>query len=358
MPGEQRHWGSVILAGLCALTTLAAVDAALHLVAPPKPLLEIDEAMDGYEAGDPTVLAIGSSHARSFIAVDRALSQRTGGTQHILSVPVEWGKYTPYAWVMQHRVKPILEETDASGALVRDSLRQVLIVTEWWDSTSLDPGTGSITMALPARAWQWTDFLADALENGLTPYNQNFLQRIWRERWSRSSLVQDRGYGNITRGIKEALRGKDVEGEKASYVTRLKGWQSMVEEGVDRLFDPDQVRSLEEIIDYFKGRGIAVTIVLYPRMPGTLSQKAKDTTLRQFSARMNAFAQEHLVRFVDLTLRHPLTDDDFETDFDHITPEGNRRLAEWVLDRDLAFLVDGAGRDTAGSPTAGNGGAQ
>lgn len=339
MSGGQRRFGSVLLTGLCALATLGAVDAALHLVAPPKPLLEIDEAMERYRETDPTVLVLGSSHARSFITMDKVLSERTGGAARIQAVPVEWGKYTPYSWVLQHRIRPILEEQSAPGTRVRPSLRHVLIVTEWWDSTALDPGTGSITMALPARAWEWSDFLADLWANGLTAYNQNFLQRVWKDWWSFSTLVQDRGYENVTKGLKEAIRGRDVETERASYVNRLKGWQSMVEDGAAHLFDPAQMRSLEDMLAYLKGQGLEVTIVLYPRMPGTLSQKAKDTTLRRFSDRMQAFAGEHGVRFVDMTFVNPLTDDDFESDFDHVTRDGNQRLAEWALSGDLRFLV-------------------
>ena len=352
MPAGGWTWGKVLLTGMCALATLAAVDVALHRVAPPKPLLEVDEAMAQYEAGDPTVLALGSSHARSFIAMGRALSERTGGAQRIQAVPVEWGKYTPYAWVLQHRILPILVERDASGALRRPSLRHVLLVTEWWDSTALDPGTGSITMALPARAWQWKDFLADVGEHGLTPYNQNFLQRVWREAWSFSTLVQDRGYENITKGLKEAIRGKDEAAERASYDNRMRGWQSMVEDGASHLFDPAQVQSLDDIVGTFRRLGVDVTIVLYPRMPGTLTQKAKDTTLRQFSDRMQGFARERGVRFVDMTFTNPLTDADFEVDFDHVKPEGNRRLAEWALDGDLAFLAGRVGGCAGPGPRA------
>jgi hypothetical protein len=52
-----------------------------------------------------------------------------------------------------------------------------------------------------------------------------------------------------------------------------------------------------------------------------------------------------------MTFTNPLTDDDFEVDFDHVKPEGNRRLAEWALDGDLAFL---AGK---GAPASGPGAA-
>ncbi len=343
MLGAGKGWGSVLLTGLCALASLAAVDAGLRGVAPPKSLLEIDPAMDQYREGDPTVLALGSSHARSFIPMDRVLSERTGGRARIQPVPVEWGKYVPYDWVVQHRIRPILEERDATGALLRPSLRHVLIVTEWWDSTALDPGTGSITMNLPARAWQWKDFLADLWQNNLTPYNQNFLQKQWREWWSCSTFVADRGHDNITRGLREAIRGKDPEAERRSYETRIRGWQGMVEGGAGALFDPDQMKALDEIVAFFRGRGLEVTLVLYPRMPGTLSGKAKETTLRTFSERMGAWAANRGLRFVDLTLDHPLTDADFEIDFDHITKEGNERLAEWALDGPLSFLADPPG---------------
>lgn len=329
----------MVVTGVFALVTLAAVDAGLHRVAPLKPLLEIEPAVEQYADGDPTVLVLGSSHARSFITLGRVLSERTGGAERVQPVPVEWGKYTPYQWTLEHRLRPLLEETGPDGKLVRPSLKRAVIVTEWWDSTTLDGGNGTITMSLPARAWQWKHFLADLFQNNLTPYNQNFLQRVWRELWPWSVLVQDRGHENIARAIRDALKKPDRGAAAAAYDARIKMWQDLIDDGVTKLCDPSQMASLDAIVAYLKGRGLEVTLLLYPRKPATLTEQAKATTLAEFSARMRAYAGRQGLRFVDWTTRHPLTDDDFADDFDHILPDGNERLAAWALEGDLAFLL-------------------
>jgi hypothetical protein len=336
------RWGAIAITALCALATLAAVDAALHAVAPPVVLREIDDSVAEYRGADPTVLVLGSSHARSFVVMGQELARRTGDRERMLAVPVEWGKFSAYRWVLENRLLPLVDEADG-GAKVRPSLRRALIVTEWWDSTTLDPGTGRIDMNLPARAWRWSDFLADLWKDGLTPYNQNFLQKVWREATPWSTLTQDRGHENVTRNLKALAAAPDAAAEEASRQRRLKGWQQMVEAGDGALLEAGQVAALEAIVAALQQRGVETTILLYPRMPGTLTATAKATTLRHFSDRMAAFAAAHGTGFVDLTLANPLTDADFADDFDHILPDGNRRLAAWALDGDLRFLAAPAG---------------
>jgi len=344
MTDEAKRWRNVAVTAVCALATLVAVDQALRLVAPLKPLLEIDEAMEQYERGDPTVLVLGSSHARSFVVLGRQLAERTGGAERLQPVPVEWGKYTPYLWTLEHRIAPVLEQTAADGRLVRPSLKRVIFVTEWWDSTTLDIGNGLLTMALPARAWQWKDFWADVFENNLTSFNQNFLQRVWRGLWPWSVLVQDRGHENVAGAIRDALKRPDAAAKQAVYDARIAEWQKMIEGGVDRICDAEQMAALDRIVGYFTGRGLEVTMLLYPRKPGTLTDKAKATTLARFSLRMKAYADAHGLRFVDQTSQNPLTDADFADDFDHVLPDGNERWARWALDGALAFLTKGVAR--------------
>lgn len=339
MADGVRNWRTLVVTALCALVTLGAVDAGLHWVAPPKPLLEIDEAVQQYREGDPTVLVLGSSHARSFVVLGRVLAERTNGAERVQPVPVEWGKYTPYLWTLQNRVLPLLDERDAGGKLVRPSLKRVVIVTEWWDSTTLDGGNGTITMSLPARAWQWRDFLADLFQNNLTPYNQNFLQRVWRGWWPWSALVQDRGHENIARGLRDALKEADPVAVRKAYDDRIRMWQTMIEEGETKLCDPEQMAALDQIVALLQERNLDVTLLLYPRKPGTLTEKAVTTTLFRFSSLMKDFADRHGLRFVDQTWRNPLADADFADDFDHILPDGNRRWAEWSLAGELSFLV-------------------
>ncbi len=340
MSGMLGGWRNLLLVGFCAFATVAATDAALQTVVPLNPLLEVDSAILQYAAGDPTVLVVGSSHARSFVALGRALYERTHGEVRVQSVPVEWGKLTNYAWVLENRIKPLIEARTSSGALRRPSLRHVLIVTEWWDSTSQGNGTSSITMGLPARAWRWRDFLADLCANNLNNYNRNFLQKIWRELWPKSILVQDRGHDRIIEGLRASISRKAPSSAKDPK--SIEFWQAMIEGGEQSLFEPSQMKAFDELVSYFKGRDLDVTLLLYPRMPGTLTQKAKDTTLRQFSQRMRAIAQEKGIRFVDITASSPLTDDDFAPDLDHVLPDGNERLAAWALAGDLSFLAGAA----------------
>lgn len=341
-------WKRILAVGAFALATVIGADVALHAVAPPVHLREIDDSIAEYEASDPTILVLGSSHARSFVVMGEELVGRTGGSQRMMPVPVEWGKFSSYEWVLNERILPVLDEVDASGARVRPSLRRAMIITEWWDSTDLQFGQRGLN--LPARAWGWRHFLGDVVEHGLTPFNGNFLGRKWGAWMASSTLVSDRGHGQIVKGLKHAIRGRDLGAIRDERQRQLQGWKKLVEAGVEALCDPVQMSSLEAIVTALEDRGLDVTIVLYPRMPGTLTDSAKRTTLAEFARRMAAFASAHGIRLVDIGVTSPLTDDDFEEDFDHITPAGNRRLAEWALDGELRFLVEEAGTTPATPP--------
>lgn len=128
----------------------------------------------------------------------------------------------------------------------------------------------------------------------------------------------------------------------------------MLEGGSDCLGDPREMAALERMTSFFQARGVDVTLVLYPKMPITVTPGGTDKTLRPFSDRMAEWAREHRARFLDWTLAHPLRDEDWEVDFDHLTPGGNLRLSEWALEHDLAFLVE-PGSGHAGSPSDGGG---
>lgn len=184
------------------------------------------------------------------------------GKERMLAVPVEWGKYTSYDWVLQNRIRPLLEETDANGKLKRPSLKRAIIVTEWWDSTDLQFGPRNLN--LPARAWAWRDFLPDLLENGLTPFNANYLNKVWLRWWHASALVQDRGHECIPDNIRIAVKGRDVEAERNSYDRRIAGWREMVEGGVNQICDEAQMQALDRLKTYLKRRGSDVIFLLYP----------------------------------------------------------------------------------------------
>jgi hypothetical protein len=330
---RTTSWLSLGLLILAGVATVAAADTLFRQVAPPVHLREIDDSIAEYQASDPTVLVLGSSHARTFLVTAKVLAERTGGAARMLAIPLEFGKFSSYAWTLRHRLAPLIEQRDASGGLVRPGLSRFVLVTEWWDSSS----PGGPALNLPARAWDWPDFFADLARNGLTPYNENFLTNRWNRALEESTLVQDRGHGRIANGLKSLLRG-GAQGADGSYAWKIADWQQRVEGGVDVLGDPSEMAAFEDIVRYFQGLGIETTVLLYPRMPGTLTERAKQTTLRRFSDLMAAKSRELGFRLVDLTLTHPLTDADFEFDFDHVTHEGNVRFSTWALDGALRFL--------------------
>jgi len=236
-PDDRGGTRRLVLVGGAAILTVVLCDLAIGWKVPPLRLREVEDAIADLRSRDPTVLVLGSSHARSFVLVDEALDRLSGSRQRMLAVPVEWGKWTSYEWVLRNRLWPELDQKARQGRGLPSFL---LLVTEWWDSTALDPGTGRIDMNLPARSWTLRHFLQDLVRHGLTPYNQNYLQRVWRGWLRGSSLVQDRGFERIPDAFRALLRGADEARQAESRERRLAGWRRMVEEGSASLFDPEQ----------------------------------------------------------------------------------------------------------------------
>ncbi len=320
-----------------AALTLAAADLVAGRLAPPRRLAEVEDAVAALRRTAPTTLVIGSSHARTFLVVGDSLRARSGGREELLAVPVEWGKLSSYRWVLERRLLPLLDADAGDGAAPRGRRwRRAVIVTEWWDSCPLDAPPRN----LPARAWTWADYLADVRTHGFTAYNDNFIGYRWSRLWRRSALVQDRGHGRILAGARAALLPGPEERRRAGFETLVALWRGMVEDGDRCIGARSELEALGAMLDTLRGRGVAPTILLYPRMPVTLTPKARRTTLPRFAGMVDSLARGRDVPVVDLTTGTPLTDDDFGGDFDHILPPGNARFTAWALAGPLAFLAD------------------
>jgi len=343
----KTGWIQLAVMAASAVLALLTLDYLLHLVAAPKHLREVEHGVRDLRRGDPAVLVLGSSHARTFHAVGQELARRTGNAQTLVAVPVEAGKLFAYDWVLHNRLAPIIDERDGSGNLVRTRARQFVLVTEWWDSCAHDAPYWS----LPGRAWVFGEFLEDLLQNGINGYNRNYLQNRFRVLLADSALVYDRTQQAVVSKLGRLVRGKPL-GRSPEDERRLIGvWQRMVEEGAACIGDPVQRRSLERILAFARARSWKVTVVLFPRKPATLTEKAKVTTLAAFADQVGKWTEPYAAKVVDLTHRSPLRDADFMEDFDHVTEEGNRMFSRWVLDQDLRFLVapaEEAGRVAAG----------
>ena len=319
------------------MIAIAAADLVAWRLAPPRYLREVQEGVEDYARRDPQILVIGSSHARTIHAMGELLSQRTANRVQLVAIPVEAGKLTSYEWVLEHRLRPLIEERDSAGRLARSSLRRFILVTEWWDDCA--PNPGSTITNLPSRAWRWPDFVADARHNGLTPFNLNYVDTRWQRLWRASAIIQDRGYGRIVSTATTLVLGRNPRREQEHYEEFLRYWQGLQEGGASCMGDSAQTTALRSILDYFHQRGTPITVVLEPRKPATITPRALEQTFRPFTLMIDSIARGYDAEVIDLSTKTPLLDSDFGADFDHITPEGNRKFAVWALDNDLAFLM-------------------
>lgn len=334
---SRRGWLGLLSTVFTALLVVVGADLLLGRIVPPTVQTEVYDAVDHYRGSDPTVLVLGSSHARTFDVVDEELRTRTGGLERILAVPVEWGKMTTYRFVLDERLRPFVEEK-RGGEPRRPSLRRFILVTEWWDSTPPDDGTRATNV--PARAWGIKHFVAHVARNGMDDYNRNFLNAHWRRLFRHSSLVQDHGHDRIMPALIRLVRSGSPSGHVKRYEERVASWQRMLEGGDERMLEHEQMQAFEEILDIALGWDLEVTVLLYPRMPATITETAERTTLARFADEIERRTDARGVRLVDFTTRTPLTDEHFAADFDHVTPDGNAMFAKWALDGELSFLLE------------------
>jgi len=330
MGGSSKSSLLGVIAG--AVLVVAAADVALQQLAPiPARIIEVDDGVRAYEESDPDVFVLGSSHTRSFGPVRDALAKE--GVVMTL-VPVEWGTFHSYEWVLDHRIKPLLEERDAGGALGRSRLSRAILVTTFFDMCSF--GQGGDSSNLPARAWTGSDFLADVVRNGLTDFNRNYLQTRYARALSFSVLVQNHGHDFILDRLSDRMRSPETV--RRLREAGIEGARSAMEAEYATCNDAREQAALERMVDYLGGRQVEVTVVLFPLMPSIVSDTSRATTLRRYADWIADLARRKPIRVVDITEGTPLVDDDFQRDRDHVSPEGNKKFAAWSLEHDLAYL--------------------
>jgi hypothetical protein len=333
----RSAWAPIV--GLLVGASLAITTAELFLrwVAPLRPpIREVADGVTDLEASNPDILVLGSSHARSFEAVADLLGRRSSGGRRMVIVPEEGGTFYAFNWVLQHRLRPLIEERDASGRLVRDRLSQLLLITTYWDTC---PVPQTLAANLPSRAWVLGDYVADVAAHGMTDTNRNYVQSRWKALWPFSYLIRDRGAEHLKHGLLQwaHLEARETPDERREE--RLKTRRGEFESDFATCDDASQKEDLREILDYLHGRHIAVTVVLFPLVQEALTDVAKQTTLRRYADSLREIARDRPFQMVDMTLKAPLAVGDFEPDLDHVTHAGNAKFAEWALDNDLRFLL-------------------
>jgi hypothetical protein len=319
-----RSWRSLALTALAALGTIVLCDLALQRVQPLfPPVRHVQEGVDDLAASNPTTLVLGSSHARTFEAMRATVEARSGGRERLVTVPVEMGGFSSYRWVLEHRLAPLLDG--------RPALRNLMLVTTFYDACSVEATHGDLN--IPARAWTLRDFLDDAWAHGLNDFNRNYVRERWKRLFPGSVLVQDRGASDIAGALKRLVRPEPVAAALESAREHLEAQHAWCQ-------DERELASLAAIADFAAARGLSLTVVSFPLVPDIVSAKGRATTLAWYEHRLGALAAQKGFRVVDLTSSTPLVRDDFAADLDHVTATGNRKLADWVLARDLRWLVE------------------
>lgn len=322
---------------LTAIAVVVGSELAFRRVCPPKYVREVKDAVAELEREDPTVLVLGSSHARTFAYMDAIARERTAGQTRILSVPVEWGKFRSYEWVLEHRVEPLLNEHKPDGSLVRPSVKTFILTTAWWDACWYEGDPPVFN--LPSRAWALDDFVAAVKKDGLNDHSRNYLTSRWGDLWHGSILVSDRGHGALPVALRAAVKPMSAEALEAQHQQHLDEWRAMVERGKSCINHPAELGALERILDWAEVRGYDTTLMLYPMMPTTMTEAGIETVQKPFIAAMRAVARRRHIRFIDATFDPRVGDDDFQEDFDHLKPESHVRYSQALLDKELSFLL-------------------
>lgn len=346
------------IAAVClgVAVALAAAELGVSSVYAGPPLLrEADDAVADLARGDPDTMILGSSHARAFEGVRQRLAAETHGAHDVLIVPLELGRLSAYRWLLEHRLRPLVDETAPDGRRVRPSLRRLVLVTHWWDACFADDEPAP---NLPARAWTLGDFARDVAAHGLTPHNRGYSSRRWAEATSFSTVMRTRELSTSARddlvdaGIGRLRgRGEAGGGEPAHQAdTRARTWQAMIERGYTdpRCRARGEAEARDAIFAFARTRGLELTVILFPLMPRTVTERARRTTLRDFSERVEALARSRGVRLLDWTTSSPLTDGDFQRDFDHPNASGVAKLADFGLSGGLRFLREPPASDPRG----------
>lgn len=336
-PAKTRTRELAIVIAVAIVVVLGS-ELALRRICPPKYVREIQDAMVEYKREDPTVLVLGSSHARTFAYMDTIARERTQGRARIMSVPLEWGKFRSYEWVLEHRLVPLLDAKKPDGSRARPSLRHFVLTTAWWDACWYD-GDPEV-FNLPSRAWTLDDFLSAVREKGLNDHSRNYVTSRWGDLWHGSILISDRGHGRLAAALRATVKPLPESALVAQHEKKLADWQAMVERGESCINHPAELAALDRILSFAEDRGWDLTLMLYPMMPSTMTPKGIERVQRPFIRAMREMALLHRARFIDATFDKRLTDDDFQEDFDHLKPASHVRYSNDLLDHELSFLLD------------------
>ena len=103
---------SLSLVVLGVVVSLFCADQLVRLLHDSPAKLQVRDGLKELQR-TPNILAMSSSHGRSFHVLGEVLRERTEGQADLIAVALEAGKVDAMEWVLHNRVKPLI--TDADG---------------------------------------------------------------------------------------------------------------------------------------------------------------------------------------------------------------------------------------------------
>src|SRR5688572_27873486 len=109
MSRKNPTWKTNLLVVVGAVCTFAMADAGLQRIAPRVWRKQVADGVAELERGKPRILSLSSSHGRSMDVIMRHLLQRTREPGRMQSISMEGGKATHFQFVLDERLRAILE---------------------------------------------------------------------------------------------------------------------------------------------------------------------------------------------------------------------------------------------------------
>jgi hypothetical protein len=344
---QQYRWSAFGGAVIAACAALLCAELTLRWIYPANVLREVADGVADLERRTPHILVISSSHGRSFHVLGQEIEARTGGAVTLTSVPLEGGHASAMRWVLQERVRALIDEPDAKPARSRAPLQEIVFGVTWWDTCRREI-PGDVEQNVASKAWRWRDMWQHVAAHGVNDAERNFLNAEMQRRIPLPDLIHRRGQLlDATRaalaqvGLTTPPSRERAPPEEAAF---LASWRHDIETGAECILAPMERAALEDVVSFAHERGLGITVVLFPLKPATVTQLGREQTLRPFAERMRSEARRLGFRLIDFTELPVLTDADFMLDFDHLTVSGNRKFTTYALQHDLAFLAAPADR--------------
>ncbi len=330
-------WRTLAMLCLGILIAITATDFALGRIYPAPAKLQVRDGLHLLQQKTPNILAVSSSHGRSFHVMGEQLATITNGTTILTAVPIEAGKIEAMEWVLSNRIDPLIVSDTGQ---IRQPLTHLLFGITWWDTCRLEPTT-EVAHNVVTHGWTYSHYLSNFIAEGATALNRNYVRNLWRYLLERSALVRTRfsiseNINRFTNFLRVMATGSYPADELA---TTLERWRHDIEIGHECYLSDQDMRALDRFIQYATQHQLDLTVVLFPLKPDTITERGLTDTITTFTQHMHTYATEHNFRVVDMTL-DIVSDADFMLDLDHVTADGNVRWSQLALANELNFLLN------------------